>query len=263
MTTRQLIIEGRTDDALKRMLNMCWKDSDVKITVEALATRYNNLRKSNHLGVITAEESSVELNKIHQSMLAIISESRFKFCLINQVHLFWIVSLIFVALFTSYKVVISQRGNSIFIVEELRRFKNDTDNKLAMNMIDNNKIRLDIFPDDDEDDTLFIRSSLISRVFVLEDLNSSAEYRRIQKIFDHFFEEVGYFHRYIEDGTINRDDIQEIIYYLDILFLKSNSRKPIYLKNAIREYVSHYRDGFPDFFKLCNKLGYDLENNYK
>lgn len=258
---KQDIANGYIEEAIRKLINLNFSNKEGQKQVMVIASRYKELQQANILHTISFEESNIEQNKIKKAILDIIDNEDYKFNNLpdlKTIALFLFPAIFIALLYMGYNDF-QKKSNVKLAVSEFREFKENKDNEIAMALLDYSPKVVDLYPEDGIDSLLIIRNDLLQEALRLHrDKQSFTRVEtRIRSIFDSFFENMGFFNKYMDTGLLNKNDVEELKYWIDIMVGPDSDRKPQALKETIKAYVDYY--DFTEFKELCSKFGYDLD----
>lgn len=156
-----------------------------------------------------------------------------------------------------------------FLSNEIKEFNKNSDVKRALLMLDWNIYKIPLLENEIKGKTLFyFNDELLRSALEFHSKKPSddglgrftEEEATIRLIFDTFFEQLCTFQNHINNKLINHNDIKPyILYYIDILANRSNSRKDPETKRKLIEYINNY--GYSQVKVLCQGLGYNIDDN--
>ena len=149
---------------------------------------------------------------------------------------------------------------SEFVSKEIKELLNDFEIKRALVLLDWNANNLSLADNEIENlkyfyftDELIYNSLKTHR----ELSNFSDKEVVIKKIFDNFFDRIGWFDIYIQTGLIETKDIKPyLIYWINIIADETNERKDNDLREQMWRYIKEYN--YIDFISICKKFGFHI-----
>ena len=71
---QQLIAQGKTKQAIQQLLRITKRNDDLHDTALNISARYRQLVRDQHAGILSSEESQIELNKVNAAILALVKD---------------------------------------------------------------------------------------------------------------------------------------------------------------------------------------------
>lgn len=255
---KKLVSHGNTESAIKELGIIEFSNSETNTTVSILSSRYYNLQTLIRERRVSTDEATIEINRINKALLDLLNES---FQTLNIYSIFIKIATILVLLCLTAVTIIAynkfdKKTKLKLAVQEYKEFKNKEDNKIAMRLLDYNETNIDLYPKDEKNTKTIIQDDVLNQALDihLESGEFTETEARIRDIFDSFFDDLGIFHKYVENDMLEQKDIVELKYYIEIIASDENKRKPKELKETFRQYIVFYK--FENLRKLCDDFGY-------
>jgi SMC interacting uncharacterized protein involved in chromosome segregation len=150
-----------------------------------------------------------------------------------------------------YQYRIGQRWKKQeFIVKEVKEFRNDEINKLAMTLLDyKNPVIMvtNLYSVEDKlpkiqirlDEAAFIKAIRIRKE---GDEEFTDQEKIVRKVFDHFFENLAMFNHHIDAGIININDVKPyLLYWVSLTMVEMGSRKNKECQEQIVKYLTEFK----------------------
>lgn len=257
---KKLVSHGNTQSAIKELGRIEFSNSETNTTACVLSSRYYNLQKLIKEGSISTDEATVEINRINKCILDLLNES-FQSLNIYSLFIKVLAALVFVCIVIAIIIAyfkFDKQAKLKLAIQEYKEFTIKEENKIAMKLLDYSPVNIDLYPKDENNPIVIIQNDvLIQALDIHLELGEFTQIEtRIRDIFDVFFDDLGVFHKYVENDMLEQEDIEELKYYIEIIASQENKRKPKELKQTFRQYIIFYK--FENLRKLCADFGYQF-----
>lgn len=150
-----------------------------------------------------------------------------------------------------------------FSVAQFRKFQENKSVKLANEILDYDRRKLDLY----NDSTLVVLDErTVARALIVDSAKHDFDDReaRIREVFDEYFDELGLFNRYYKTNVVDSTVLRTYLKYQINLIADPNHKRKSRILKALQKQMWAYLDyyEFRDVQELCKTFSFDVRRKY-